>query len=450
MVLLGAHQDLSAQYSDQGYDEFKNVLRQIEVKKYIAGDPGMYQKVASYSRKSCTQYLSQNAQYGTLVEWLSHKSLVSSSNNKLELLINGENKFPRLLEDLAQAQDHIHIQYYIVETEGIGQRIADILMEKARAGVKVRFIYDAFGSKFIKRSFLKNLRNAGVEVAAYLRVDPKQPWRTLNNRNHRKIVIIDGKVSYVGGLNIAERYVNVDSTRNHNPYYWRDTHLRIEGGASHSLQYIFLGDWNFAAQQDIHLSQRYFPKKSLEEHFGNTFVQTLSSGPDTDHSYFLASLLDVIDHSEEQLLLATPYYIPNKALQSALRNAARRGVDVQLMIPKLTDALLVNSVARSYYRSLIRSGVKLLQYKKGFLHSKTILSDRKLAIISSANLDRRSFFINFEVSAFVYDPAFAKQVTQAFLEDKKQCRQISLKEWDARPPKSIIYEYSTRVFAPLF
>ncbi len=439
-----------AQYEDVEYADVEDLFEKISIKKYLYGNPQNYQHLAEYSLKSCEDFLEKYSYFRPVVEQVDQHSLLSSANNSIDLLINGEEKYPRLLEDIANAKDHIHIQYYIIETEGIGQQMADILKSKAREGVEVRLLYDAFGSKFISRTYLRDLRDAGVEVAGYLRLDPRHPWKTLNNRNHRKIVIVDGLVSYLGGMNIADRYTNVDSTIGSNPYYWRDTHLRLSGGATQSLQYVFLGDWNFATDQNIPLSERYFPEDVLSSGHGDVFVQTLSSGPETENSLILDALLTLIDQTRDELLLSTPYYIPTPSLTRALKNAVSRGVNVQLMIPSLTDALLVNSVARSYYRTLIKSGVKVLEYQKGFLHAKTIVSDGKLAVISSANLDRRSFFINFEVSAFVYDPTFAQQNVETFYADRQHCNLLTLERWDARPPREKLYEFSTRVFAPLF
>ncbi len=449
-VSVGMQSSTSAQSSAQDYEHISNILDRITAKKHLPGKSQMYRSADDYSRQTCLQYLSRYPQYRYLIDDIRSKSLITSANNELELLINGEQKFPLLLQDLREAKDHIHLQYYIIETEGIAARIADILKRKAGEGVEVRFLYDAFGSKFIPREYLQGLRDAGVQVAGYLRLDPMRPWRTLNNRNHRKIVVIDGSISYLGGLNLADRYINTDTTQATNRYFWRDTHMRLEGGATQSLQYVFLGDWNFATNEEIPYDDTYFPSQVLDTDYGHAMVQTLSSGPETEDSDLLEALLQIIRSSKQRLLLATPYFIPNRALVRELKDARRRGVDVQLMIPGLTDALLVNSVARSYYRTLIKSGVELLEYQKGFIHSKTLVSDEDLAVISSANLDRRSFFINFEVSAFVYNPKFATSVADVFMEDKKHCRKLVLEDWNARPSKQMLYEYTTRVFAPLF
>ncbi len=403
--------------------------------------------VSTYSKAMIDVSPSDTGHFRPLAVMLERAGILSTKNNKNKLLINGEKKFPDMLDDLRDAKDHIHLEYYIYEDDDIGNEVADILIEKAQAVLDVRFIYDDFGSSKLRKKFIKRLEEAGVEVAPFYKIQWLILANSLNYRNHRKIVVIDGKIGYVGGINVSNKYINLPQLDN--DMYWRDTHMRIEGVTAFNLQNIFLTDWNFCAKQDIKLSNRYFPTEYMSGEHGHQLTQVVRSGPDSQYSAIMDAFIKAINLAKKEVLITTPYFIPDKSFIDAMKIAARTGLKVQLLIPGVSDSSFVNAVSNTYYEDLLEAGVEVFKYRKGFVHAKTIVCDGQLGIVGTANLDQRSFNLNFEVAAFVYDADFAEELRGAFEQDLQESNKLDLEEWRQRPKLTILGERIARLFAPL-
>ncbi|MEO8852198.1 MAG: cardiolipin synthase [Ginsengibacter sp.] len=369
-----------------------------------------------------------------------------TAGNSVRLLLNGEEKFPVLLEALKTATSHIHLEYYIYEDDFTGKAIADILVQKAQEGVAVRFLYDDFGSHDLGKKFLFRLKEAGVETAPFYEVKWYAFANRINYRNHRKIIIIDGKKSFVGGINISDKYRNdIDDNK---PLYWRDTHFMIEGRATFYLQYLFLCDWNFCHKIKLDFGTDFFPMYSAEEAIKKELVQIVASGPDSDLPVILYSLIEAIGSAQKKILLTSPYFIPGESLVDHLIIAAKSGVEVKILIPGISDSKIVNAAARSYYTELLRHGARIFEYQKGFVHAKTMVIDDSLAMVGSANMDYRSFDLNFEVNALVYSYEINAQLNDAFYIDLKASVEINAGDWLSRPKYIHIWEKFIRLLSP--
>lgn len=385
-------------------------------------------------------------QYQGITEMLFSDNLsLLTQYNQAEVLFNGEQKFPALLHSLQQAKHHIHIAYYIYENDQIGNQVADILIRKAAEGVQVRFIYDDFGSSDIRNNIVPKLRANGVEAYPFYEVRFVKLANRLNYRNHRKIVVIDGKSAFVGGINICDKYSN---ETNHE-LYWRDTHLKITGQAVWTLQHIFIADWNFCSGQKLEITAQLFNRFSPTDFAHNTWTQIIASGPDSPHPSILYSYLQAIHLARKELLITTPYFIPGQEFLSALKMAALRGVDVILLVPGVSDSQFVNAASKSHYEDLLAVGVKIYLYEKGFVHAKTMVCDDQLSVIGTANLDHRSFDLNFEVNAMLFDEKIATDLKAAFQEDLTAARQLSYEAWKERSVITQFLEKLIRLFAPL-
>ncbi|SIN93338.1 cardiolipin synthase [Chitinophaga niabensis] len=369
-----------------------------------------------------------------------------TADNEAVLLLNGEEKFPLLVETLKAAKHHIHLEYYIFEEDVIGREIMDILMQKAKEGVEVRFIYDDFGSSDINRRFLRQMRAAGIEVYPFYRV--RLLANRLNYRNHRKIVVIDGHTGFIGGINVADRYINSPRYRDAHPQwpYWRDTHLCIKGLGVHTLQFLFMGDWNFCAEADLPITQDFFPDIKVT---GEDLVQIAASGPDSERSSIMLSYLAAINQAERSVYITTPYFIPNESILNALQMAALSGRDVRLLVPDKSDSRIVNKASESFFEALLTCGVRIFRYQKGFVHAKTMVVDENLSVVGTANMDIRSFDFNFEVNAFVYSKDMNWKLTEAFLQDTLHSTELHLEQWRNRGRMARLGEAIVRLFSPL-
>ena len=360
--------------------------------------------------------------------------------NDVRIFTNGKDKFEQLFIDIENAKEHIHIEYYVLQCDEIGMRFQEALIKKAKEGLEIRIIYDSFGSRKLKKEYIENFRMAGIEIEPFLKLSWSSITSRLNYRNHRKIIVIDGQVGYVGGMNIADRYI-----RGFEWGCWRDTHARIEGKGVQGLQSVFLIDWYFVSQTLI-TSRKYFP---LLENLGDVPVQIVNSGPLNDDKNISHGIVQAIYDAKKSIFIQTPYFLPPEAMIDALQAAAIRGVDVRVMISKRSDVPLVQLASRSYIKSMLESNVKVYFYEKGFLHSKMMVFDDSLTLIGSANFDTRSFEQNFEVEAFIYNGKVAKDANEIFTVDQSNSKQVILKEWLKRPLSQRFFESVLRLFAPL-
>ena len=345
-----------------------------------------------------------------------------------------------LMEEIARARHHIHIQYYILNDDQTGCRLRDALVAKAREGVRVRILYDDVGSRGAKNSFFKGMRDAGIEVYAFLHVKFPLFTSKVNYRNHRKIVVIDGRIGFIGGMNIADRYVRGTQWGT-----WRDTHFRIEGSGAAGLQASFLSDWS--ATTKTHISgPDYYPPAG---HFTDDILQIAPSGPFGKWRALLQADSYAIARARQRIWIQTPYYLPSDVLNTALHEAALAGIDVHLMLPARSDSKVVDLATHSYLDDMMKAGVKISFYTPGFLHSKLLIIDDMLSVIGSANMDFRSFEHNFEINAFVYDREFATRMAAIFEDDLTHCHTVTPGEWFTRPRTRRVAESLMRVFSPL-
>lgn len=369
-----------------------------------------------------------------------------TQGNQVRILPNGETKFPAVLEAIRQAKHHIHIEYYIIEDDEFTRELEEILIQKVQEKVQVRVIYDDFGSSSIRRTWAKRLQANGVEIAPFYKIKFLLLANRLNYRNHRKIIVVDGQHGFVGGINLSMRYSNDYP----NPYYWRDTHLEIKGPGVLYLQHLFICDWRFSAEEKLAIEPEFFPEFSRDKtEKGEHLVQIVASGPDSDLPTVLYSILQAIHLAKKELLITTPYFIPGESLMDALIVAALGGVKVKLLVPGRSDSFLVNAAAYSFYAELLHAGVEIYLYDKGFIHAKTMVVDRQVAIVGTANMDYRSFDLNFEVNALVYDTAIAEQLADQFAIDCEQARLVDPERWKNRSKVKQFVEKLMRLLAPM-
>jgi cardiolipin synthase len=385
--------------------------------------------------------------YKKLINMITTDTISSiSTSNEVELLFNGENKFPKVIETLRNAKHHIHIEYYIFEDDVIGNEIVDVLIQKAQEGVEVRFIYDDFGSRGVRGYMLKRLRSAGVKAYPFHRVIFIYLANRLNYRNHRKIIVVDGMEAFIGGINVSDKYIN---SPDRDQKYWRDSHLYIKGHAVYILQHTFMCDWNFCADDTLGPTLDYFPSPDAFKINNNKVVQIAASGPDSEMPTILYSLLQVINLAKEEVLITTPYFIPGESIMDALSVAALGGIKIKLLVPGISDAKFVNYAARSYYNDLIEVGVEIYMYQKGFIHAKTVVVDRKIAVVGTANMDYRSFDLNFEINAIVYDEVIATELSDAFHTDMQFADFVNPERWLNRSSSAQLLEKTARLVSPL-
>ncbi|SEA30000.1 cardiolipin synthase [Porphyromonadaceae bacterium NLAE-zl-C104] len=360
--------------------------------------------------------------------------------NDVTLFTNGEDKFASLFADIEKAEKHIHIEYYVLLDDELGLKLQQALIRKAREGVEIRIIYDSFGSRKAKRKFFEDFRKAGIETEPFLKLSLSRLTSRLNYRTHRKIVVIDGRIGYVGGMNVADRYL-----KGLDWGCWRDTHARIEGKGVQGLQSVFLIDWYFVSQTLI-TSRDYFP---VLENYGECPMQIVNSGPLSETNEISHGIMQAIYDARKSIFIQTPYFLPPDAMADALQAAAIKGVDVRVMMSKRSDVPLVQRASFSYIKDMLKAGVKVYMYHKGFLHSKMMVFDGSLTLVGSANFDSRSFEQNFEVEAFIYDKELGMQANDIFVEDQRFSEPVSMREWSKRPVLKRFVESFMRLFAPL-
>ena len=398
---------------------------QLQQRAHEAQGAHECQAPASYHKLDCLQQkLNQNAPLG---------------GNALRIYTQFYPMLDDLLADLEQARDHIHFEFFKFEDDPVGRKVAEVLIRKALEGVQVRVQYDDFANLFRKK-FYRELKGAGILVHPFLAVNFPFISADSNFRNHRKIVVVDGRVGYVGGMNIAERY-----GKGLDWGIWRDTQLRIEGPAVAQLQLAFLSDWRFSSGTFCS-EARYFPKL---EAVGESPVQVVASSPLDAWHEAMQGLIQLLGNARHYVYLQTPYFIPTATMMLALQNAALSGVDVRIMFPQRGDGLLTSLASKSYVKEALTAGVKIYLYQEGFLHAKTIVADDTFSSIGSTNLDVRSFTLDFEIDAYCYDPAIAQQQKAIFLQDLEHSVPVDLQAWNERPRWEKLKESLARLLSPL-
>lgn len=403
----------------------------------------MYKKLnrRSIGRRELLEALNPPAEYKGLVNLLNRlKASPLYGGSDVTFYSTGEEKFEVLFRELEKAEKHIHIQYYIFLDDEIGQKTRDILVRKAAEGVEVRLIYDDVGSWKAKRRFFKEMQANGIEVQPFLKVAFKFLTSRVNYRNHRKIVVIDGTVGFVGGMNVADRYVKGVRTG-----VWRDSHIKIEGKGVAGLQTSFLIDW-YSSRKEFLASDTYYP---ILESKGDNLMQLVTSGPVGQFKDIHLGILQAISNAKESVYIQTPYFVPTDSLLQVLQMASMRGVDVRLMLPRHSDTTFVHIASMSFLKEVLDAKVSVYFFEAGFLHSKLMTIDNTLTITGSANMDMRSFEHNFEIDAFIYNEETCLKAQKIFLRDMEQSSLLSAEEWDERSRIEKFKESVMRLFSPL-
>jgi len=363
------------------------------------------------------------------------------SGNETKLLINGEEKYPEVIKALKAAKHHIHLEYYIFSDDDVGKEILNILIEKSKEGVELRILVDGAGSSDLG-TIPKTLKENGIKLYRFMPVRFKNLAST-NYRNHRKMIIIDGNIGFIGGLNIDERYLNNGKHK----LYWRDTHLKIEGPAVNILQLVFSTDWRYVSKKLLPLAEPYFSKQI--NHSGKSPITVIASGPISLRPYGMDSMVSLIHNARKNIKIVNPYFIPSDELKSALITAALSGIDVKIILPGMSDSTIVQRASYSYFKPFLYNGVKIYQYTKGFIHAKTMTVDDKVSLIGSFNTDIRSFYINYEASALVYDRELAHQLNEQFEEDLGNTVKLDYSTWKNRSINNRLLDSLCRLITPL-
>ena len=374
-----------------------------------------------------------------LANSLSHSPL--TVNNDIQIFTEGREKFESLISDLRLARHTIYLQYYIFDDDETGQAVADILMQKAREGVLVKVIYDHVGSFSASSSFFRRMKDAGVDTHPFFRVTFPQLANRINWRNHRKIVVIDNEIGYIGGMNIANRYVVGMSDGS----AWRDTHFRVRGDIIQSLVYSFAVDWYFLKKPDSLLPLGTVPHELRND----CAMQLVGSGPVEVWNNLSLCFLKAISSARKSIYIQTPYFLPTDALLNALEAAALSKVDVRVMIPARSDSRLLLLASFSYVTRCMKAGIKVYLYNPGMLHAEAMTIDDTFATAGSTNFDFRSFENNFESNLLIYDRQVNSRLREIFFSDLKQCRKLKYSEWKSRPMPQRMLESFVRLFAPI-
>lgn len=374
---------------------------------------------------------------------LKNSKALLTEYNAVNILSGGEETFDSIIEAIESATDHIHMEFYKWESDKIGERFREVLIKKASEGVTIRLIYDDVGSWKIGIDYIKSLKEAGIEIFAFMPVQFPFFTSKANYRNHRKIVVIDGKIGFVGGINIADKYLYGTKKLG----MWRDTHLRIEGEAVHSLQTIFSVDWYFVSKVIIGSHSRYFPQLDKKD---QNLIQITACGPDSDWASIMQSYFVAISSAKNSVYISTPYFSPNESVRTALHALALSGVEVKIMLPSKSDSTVSYWNSFSYIGRMLEAGIEVYLYERGFNHSKVLMVDGVFSSVGTANFDNRSFDLNFEVNALIYNEKVTMELTRLFEKDLKDCQQVFISQWKKRPLTQKIKESLSRMLGPLY
>ena len=362
--------------------------------------------------------------------------------NDLQVFTAGRDKFESLMRDIEDARQYIHVQYFIIENDAVGSQLIELLKRKAREGVQVRVLYDYVGSFYFRPRLLRQMREAGIEVHPFLKLTFTQFALRINWRNHRKVVVIDGKVGYMGGMNIASRYVTGD--KHWKP--WRDTHMRITGDAVTALEYSFAIDWNFTTRKLLTARSVHVTPPAAGEGYP---VQMVSSGPTNRWHNISFVFFKAISLAKRCVYVQTPYFLPSDALLKAMQGAALSGVDVRLMIPRRPDSAMLRLATGSYIKECLLAGIKVYCYEPTVMHAKVVIVDDEFVTLGSTNFDFRSFEHNFEFNALVYSKEFNTSMKKTFEDDMQQSTRLSMGKWKQRPLAQKALESVVRLISPI-
>lgn len=387
--------------------------------------------------------LDTNLENDLVQMFLNTDNAILTTKNDLKIFTDGHEKFNSLFEDLKKAKHHINIEYFTIYDDQLGKKLRKILVQKAREGVQVRVLYDLFGSKGSKQKFFKELIQASGEVTPFMKSKLGYYSFRINFRNHRKIVVIDGSVGYIGGFNIGDQYLG----RNKRFGNWRDTHLRLEGSVVLQLQSRFFMDWNASAKrQKVQFSLDYFPQSNVQN---NIPMQIVSSGPENDVQKIKQGYIKMIMGAKHSIWIETPYFIPDDALMEALLIAIRSGIEVRIVIPQMPDHPFVYRATEYYVQQLLKAGARIYSYQNGFMHAKTIVVDNMITSVGSANWDIRSFKLNFEANAFMYDPKVAEQIIATIKNDLKDARELDEEYFKQQSSWKKFRQLASRLISPI-
>lgn len=384
----------------------------------------------------------EDSVYGNVFEFINNTTgrSIYQNDTHLEILDNGDNFFPRLIKELNKAKDYIFMEFYIIRNDNIGREVLGILRDKAIEGVDVYLIYDHMGSnKHLNRKFMKSLKKAGVKIGVF---DPQTISifnSNLNFRNHRKAIVVDGKVGFVGGMNLGDEY----NHQNKKFGFWRDTHVVLKGNGVTSIQNVFVKDWYYITNEVIDK-----PMDKTNEHFPG-FVSIIESGPDFENGLIRDVYYKMIINAKESIKIVTPYLIVESELMLAIELAIKSGVKVELLVPGLHDYIAVGFATESYYQHLLNLGIRIYEYDKHFVHSKILIIDDKLASVGSVNFDPRSFHLNFEVTS-IFENAAVNDLVSSFKDDLTKSKEVSLEEWNKRSIITKIIQGLFNLFSPIF
>lgn len=365
-----------------------------------------------------------------------------TQNNEVKVYTDGQEKFDDLFNDILNAKHHIHIEYYIIKNDKLSNDLLNLLARRAEEGIEVRLLYDSIGGRRIPEETIEKLKVAGVKIAIFFASNFPFFSFKINYRNHRKIVVIDGTTAYIGGFNVGDEYIGLNKKIG----YWRDTHLRIAGDAVIDLQTRFFLDWGYASKEDMMFTPSYFPDTNNKSNVG---IQIISSGPDKLDEVIKSNYVKMINSAKESILIQTPYFIPDSSVFESLKIAAMSGVDVKIMIPCKPDHPFVYWATYWYCGGLLQYGVKVYTYENGFLHAKTLVIDGKIASVGTANFDMRSFKLNFECNAVIYDTKTSTLLYETFMDDLNYSLELTRELYLERGVLIRFKESICRLLSPL-
>lgn len=359
--------------------------------------------------------------------------------NRIQVLSDMRQNYEEQLAAIDAARHFVHVEYYIFQSDAIGERFKNALVAAARRGVRVRFLYDALGSLRLHRSIVRDMRAAGIETGAFIPLNLFTRRWLFNFRNHRKIVVVDGQVAFMGGANIGLEYLGTETST------WGDTHLRLEGPTVLDLERVFAEDWAFATGESL-TDPQYFPEPN---NAGVLVAQVVPGGPDLKVSVYHELYFSAVASAERQVRITTPYFVPSEPVIMALVTAARRGVDIEILVPARSTHLFVQLAARSYYRELLEAGGRIYEFTAGFMHSKVLTVDGRLSVVGTANFDHRSMRLNFEIGVAMHEPSIAAQLDANFDANKQRAQRILLETWRRRPIFAQVLENVAGLFSPI-